>query len=37
VIPKDEPAGMDQASYMALAGLSRAVAPAWSKKDMFVV
>ncbi len=37
VIPKDEPAGMDAASYMALAGLSRAVAPQWSKEDMFVV
>jgi len=37
VIPKDEPAGMDAGSYMALAGLSRAVAPQWSKEDMFVV
>ncbi len=37
VIPKDEPAGMDAGSYMALAGLSRAVAPKWSKEDMFVV
>ena len=37
VIPKDEPEGMDQASYMALAGLSSAVAPKWAKKDMFVV
>jgi hydrogenase small subunit len=37
VIPKDEPTGMDSGSYMALAGLSRAVAPKWSKEDMFVV
>ena len=37
VIPKDEPEGMDSGSYMALAGLSRAVAPKWSKEDMFVV
>jgi hydrogenase small subunit len=37
VIPKDEPAGMDSASYMALAGLSSAVAPKWAKSDMFVV
>ena len=37
VIPKDEPTGMDAGSYMALAGLSRAVAPQWSKEDMFVV
>jgi hypothetical protein len=28
---------MDPASYIALASLSRAVAPDWSKKDMFVV
>jgi len=28
---------MDAGSYMALAGLSRAVAPKWSKEDMFVV
>ena len=37
VIPTDEPAGMDAGSYMAQAGLSRAVAPQWSKEDMFVV
>jgi hydrogenase small subunit len=37
VIPKDEPDGIDAASYMALAGLSKAVAPQWSKEDMFVV
>ena len=35
--PRDEPAGMDSGSYMALAGLSRAVAPKWSKEEMFVV
>ena len=33
----EEPTGMDPASYMALASVSRAVAPDWSKKDMFVV
>lgn len=37
VVPKEEPAGMDPLSYMALAGLSQAVAPQWSKEDMFVV
>ena len=37
VIPKDEPEGMDPLSYMALAGLASAVAPKWSKEDMFVV
>jgi NiFe hydrogenase small subunit HydA len=37
VIPAEEPTGIDPASYMALASLSRAVAPDWSKKDMFVV
>jgi NiFe hydrogenase small subunit HydA len=37
VVPKDEPEGMDPLSYMALAGLASAVAPKWSKRDMFVV
>jgi len=37
VIPREEPQGMDALSYMALAGVASAVAPDWSKKDMFVV
>lgn len=37
VIPKDMPTGMDKASYLALAGVAQAVAPKWSKEDMFVV
>ncbi len=37
VIPKDMPEGMDSGSYMAVAGLSLALAPEWSKEDMFVV
>jgi len=37
VIPKDFPEGIDAGSYLALAGVARAVAPAWSGEDMFVV
>ncbi|CAO5228505.1 NADH-quinone oxidoreductase subunit B family protein [Frankia sp. AgKG'84/4] len=37
VIPREVPEGSGHLAYLAQAAASRAAAPAWSKKDMFVV
>ena len=36
-IPKESPAGMDHRVVHGARGPARAVAPQWSKEDMFVV
>lgn len=35
-IPKEVPEGLDAVSYSVQAGVARATAPKWAKKDMFV-
>jgi len=36
-VPKDLPAGIDKSAYIKLTVASKAAAPAWAEKDIFVV